>query len=340
MIGLNNIKKMQIAWDIAGKLAKLYPKDNFKKIPKDIIIELTNACNLRCPVCPTHTSMKRKKGFMDFNLFKSIMDELKRLGAESRISMNFAGEPLLHPEIVSFVNYAAKSGQRTFISTNATVLTSNLSEQLISAGLKKIHLCIDGLSKESHESYRVGSDFEKVKQNIENFMSVKKRLNSKDPFCSIQTLLTSFSEKETRLVTAWANSIGANSLNLKSLHMGEFTSEETRSKYGFLLPAKKEFRRKISNINKTVCRTPLFQTVVYWNGDLGLCCIDYENSIKIGNVFKNGFIKTLFSDNVSKQRKKGFLKKYSLCRNCPLSDADSMGIDINFEMKTINNIHF
>src|SRR4030067_549370 len=39
-----------------------------------ITIEVTNSCNLKCKVCPT-TTMKRKKGLMDFGLFKKIIDE-------------------------------------------------------------------------------------------------------------------------------------------------------------------------------------------------------------------------------------------------------------------------
>ncbi len=328
---LMNLKQLQIIWDMATLGARLYPRKMLKNIPKDLVVETTNACNLRCPVCPTHSFMKRKKGFMEISLFKSIIDELKPFNMKPRISMNFAGEPLLHKDIAEFVNYAANRGHRTFISTNATMLTKQLSGELINAGLNKIHLCIDGITRQSHEAYRVGSDFEKVKENIENFIAVKKKLDSETPFCSIQTLLTSFSEKETEQITLWAQDIGADSINLKSLHMGEFGSQVAKTKHAYLLPSEKSFRRKTTSIRKTLCRTPVFQTVVYWNGDLGLCCIDYENCIDLPNITKSGFINTLFSDHVTKKKKQGLLKQFQLCKTCPLSNADSMGTDINFK---------
>ena len=55
------------------------PNFIFKKIPHEIIIEPTNVCNLKCPVCPTTYGMERKNGFMEFNVFKSIIDDLKNL---------------------------------------------------------------------------------------------------------------------------------------------------------------------------------------------------------------------------------------------------------------------
>lgn len=81
------------------------PNFLFKKIPKEIIIEPTNICNLKCPVCPTHFAMSRNKGFMNFTLFKSIIDEFKNSNIKPKISMNFLGKPLLNRKIYDFVKY-------------------------------------------------------------------------------------------------------------------------------------------------------------------------------------------------------------------------------------------
>jgi hypothetical protein len=70
---------------------------------------------------------------------------------------------------------------------------------------------------------------------------------------------------------------------------------------------------------------PLKQSVIYWNGNLGLCCIDYSNDIKLSNIKKDGYVKTLFSDEVIKKRKQGFKKQHKLCIDCTLGNADYMG---------------
>lgn len=327
---LNKLKKGQVFWNTIGKMGRFYPVAKFKRIPDQIIIELTNACNLSCPVCPTHFAMKRARGFMDFGLYKSIIDEFKNKKNKPEIALNFAGEPLLHPEIDKFIEYAAQNGHKIFISTNATRLSKNLSKKLIGANLSSIHLCLEGIAKASHEAYKQGSNFEEVKKNIEDFIAIKKELANKKPYVTIQTLLTSFSENEVKNIEQWAKNIGANAINLKTLSMGSYTTEEMKAKYKYLLPTKKEFLRKSSDINKTLCSWPWRYAVVYWNGELGLCCTDFDNAVKLGNIKEKGFINTFFSDEVAKKRKMGFQKLFDLCKKCSLGNADFMGLNIKF----------
>ena len=44
--------------------------------PIELILEITNACNLSCIMCP-RVNMQRKVGYMDFELFKSIINQIK-----------------------------------------------------------------------------------------------------------------------------------------------------------------------------------------------------------------------------------------------------------------------
>ncbi len=324
------LKKKQFFWNILGGLSRFYPKKFFKRVPGKIIVELTNACNLRCPVCPTHFAMKRQKGFMDLTLFKSFIDEFKEFKKKPKIIMNFAGEPLLHEDAYKFVEYAHKNGHETFISTNCTTLDKELSKKLIEAGLDSIHLCLEGLSKLSHESYRRGSKFEVIKKNIEEFMRIKKLLKSNTPHVSIQTLLTSYSEKEVDKIIDWAKKIGADDVNFKSFSMGSFTTEEMKRKYNYFIPKEKKLRRKKSNLNKTICASILYQTVIYWNGDLGLCCIDFDDVLKIGNI-KDGFLKLFKSDTTARRRKAAFRKKYGLCKKCSIGNADFVSMSIKLK---------
>lgn len=331
MNALRQMKRAQIFWDIVGKMGRFYPSANFKKLPNQIVIELTNACNLRCPVCPTHFAMKRARGFMDLGLYKSIIDEFKNKKIKPEIVMTFAGEPLLHPEVDKFTKYATENEHKTLISTNATRLSKDLSERLIRAGLSGIHLCLEGITKESHEAYRRGSNFEVVKKNIEDFITIKEKLAVKEPQVVIQTLLTSFSENEVDDIIKWAKDTGANAINFKTLGMGSYTTDEMKEEYKYLLPTKKEFLRKISNVNRTLCSWPLRYAVVYWNGELGLCCIDFDNVVKLGNIKEKGFLNTFFLNEVIKKRKIGFRKSFGLCKKCSLGNADFMGLSVNLK---------
>ncbi len=48
-----------------------------KSFPSIAFIDPSNACNLKCPLCPTgNGTNKYPKGIMKFNLFKKIYDKL------------------------------------------------------------------------------------------------------------------------------------------------------------------------------------------------------------------------------------------------------------------------
>ena len=210
-------------------------------------------------------------------------------------------------------------------------MTEETSKNLIKAGLSSIHLAIDGMTKEAQETYRVGSKFENVKQNIENFLKIRKQLKSKTPHVAIQTLLSSLSEYQMDDVVKWAKEIGADEVNFKSLSMGSYTTKEMKEKYGYLVPKQKHLQRKWSKITKTICLSPLNQSVLYWNGGLGLCCIDFDNMVKLPNIQEKGFINTLNDSRVAKIRKAGFLKKLKICKTCSIGNADYFGININLK---------
>ena len=249
--------------------------------------------------------------------------------------MNFAGEPMLNKEIYKFVDYAHINGFKTFISTNVTAINEVNSEKLIKAGLSSIHLCVDGFSNQSHDTYRIGSDFKQIKKNIETFLNAKKKYGTKKLDVSIQTLITSLSIKEKEDMIVWAKKIGADSIYFKSLSMGSHTTKEIKDKWSFLLPEDDKYKRKQFNFDYPICNIPRNQSVVYWNGNLGLCCIDYSNDIKISNIKKDGYVNTLFSKDTIEKRKKGFKKKYNLCNDCSLGNADYMGETYKFNQ--INN---
>jgi MoaA/NifB/PqqE/SkfB family radical SAM enzyme len=85
---MNHLAKIA-TYSIKNAISKILPDLFFKRIPDDIIIEPTNVCNLKCPVCPTTFGMKRKTGFLKFETFKGIIDDLKPYKKKPQISMNF-----------------------------------------------------------------------------------------------------------------------------------------------------------------------------------------------------------------------------------------------------------
>lgn len=313
----------------ASWLAARVPLAYFRRIPGVVIIDATNSCNLRCPVCPVTFAMTRPRGLMPLDRFQAIVDDLGRHGAKPAIFFNFSGEPTVNKALPDMVAYATKHGHDTFVSTNATKIDAEMSERLIRAGLGRINLCMDGFTKEAQEAYRVRSDFDEVKRNIETFLQVRDRLGAKRTRSVLQSLLTSYSEGQMEEMTEWARRIGFDKVRFKSFSLGSYTDEETRRRYSHLLPTRWAYRRHKTDVEHGTCSAPIHQTVVFWNGQLGLCCIDYDQMVQLPNVDEQGFVAAFRSDVAARARRKGFAKQFDICKSCSYSNADTMGFNLD-----------
>jgi len=285
-----------------------------------IIIEPTNACNLRCPICPT-PKMKRKKGFLSFENFKKIIDDIPDLKS---VSMNFAGEPLLNKDIFKMVKYAEAKNIKILISTN-TVFLDRYMDEAFDSGLSNLIVCLDGATKESHERYRVGSSFESVKKNIEEFCREKKRRNLEKPHITLQFLVMRYNEAEIPAIISFAKDLGIDSVDLKTVSLGAHHNMTEKVELAKKFLPSNNFSRYTLKDGKPVLkhRPKLCQwvrrTVILWNGDATCCCYDFEGKLVVGNIFKDGGFKKIWnSSKYKKYRKKILRKEFDLCKNCNL----------------------
>ena len=78
----------------------------------------------------------------------------------------FGGEPLLRKDLPQIVRQVKNRNSAPFIITNGLLLTEELLESLIEAGLKGVAVSIDGASRETYSYIRRGSNFDKVVGNV------------------------------------------------------------------------------------------------------------------------------------------------------------------------------
>ena len=71
--------------------------------------------------------MTREGGFMEFDLFKKIIDDCNDL---EHLCMHNWGEPLLHKDIFRMIEYAKNKGVNYVVmNTNGTLLTDKMIDQ-------------------------------------------------------------------------------------------------------------------------------------------------------------------------------------------------------------------
>jgi len=78
--------------------------------PVSMQLEITNACNFRCLMCPFHGPEKasdRPVGFMEMTQYRSILKQFTALGGGFLIPQG-AGESFLHPDFPEMLRIAAE----------------------------------------------------------------------------------------------------------------------------------------------------------------------------------------------------------------------------------------
>jgi radical SAM protein with 4Fe4S-binding SPASM domain len=272
--------------------------------PLKVTIEITNACNSDCIMCPRQ-SMTRPVKNMDFELYKKIIDDCGRIGVKIIQPFNF-GEPLMHNRLGDFIKYAKEHTQsRVQISTNAALLTNEKAMELLDSGLDRINIDIDGFTKDTFEKVRKNLNFDKVVENTERFIELKNRLN-KSIFITVSIINMDETEGEIEeFKRYWKPRIN----RVLDVQYNTWTgSVENRN-------------NSINNSKRFNCPCKMLwdQMVILQDGKVALCCLDYDGKVVVGDI-KNESIMDIWNGKIlnSIRQKQIELKfdEISTCRAC------------------------
>ena len=175
----------------------LYPRiHKVSRYPPHVDVEISSACNLNCPMCYTTTDEFKKiagLGYMEFDLFKKIIDECGRNGVFS-IRISFRGEPLLHPQAFEMIEYAKTHGIKEVSTlTHGGTLNEEKFEELIDLGLDWLTISFDGIG-ETYNKIRAPLTFEDAVNKIKNYQDIKKKRKVVKPVIKVQTVWPAISE--------------------------------------------------------------------------------------------------------------------------------------------------
>lgn len=148
------------------------------EVPFLVFVDPADICNFQCKFCPTGNrelikKIKRNSGFMDFDLYKKIIDDLCAFDQPIKVLRLYKdGEPLLHPKFTEMVRYAKERGCALQVdtTTNGSLLNPEMNMDLIEAGLDRLHISLEGLSEKSYREfagYKIS--FNQFVENIRHF---------------------------------------------------------------------------------------------------------------------------------------------------------------------------
>jgi len=284
------------------------PKNHtVERFPIHVDLESTSVCNYRCKMCfQSLENEKIDKGYMDFNLFKKIIDEGAEKGLCS-IKLQFRGEPLLHPKIVEMVKYAKDSGMiEVMFNTNASLLDEKMAKGLIDAHLDRMICSLDAATKETYESIRTGGKWENVLDNIKGLMAMKKKMGVDYPIVRAQIVDTPWNHDEVRkFIEFWGGIVDEVSVTDMKDH------REGNTKGDLIW---KDFE----------CAQIWQRLFIRWDGTVTLCCGDHYAKYKVGDANKDtieSIWKSLRVEAVRKMHMAGDSHKLQMCRECGMREA-------------------
>ncbi len=139
----------------------------FSKDKKPVVVwNMTRRCNLKCVHCYAKSEDISYDNELTHEQSLAMIDDLADFGVP--VLLFSGGEPLVHPRLIEYAQYAVSKGMRAVISTNGTLITKEKAKNLKEIGLSYVGISLDGL-EETHDKFRgVKGSFQRAMRAIEN----------------------------------------------------------------------------------------------------------------------------------------------------------------------------
>jgi len=172
--------------------------------PRQVQIEITNRCNMDCPMCPREV-LDIELEHMDWDRFVTVVGKLTE---RENITLTGWGEPFLHPRIFDMVAFCKERGHRVAITSNGLFSKEGIVDKILGSGIDELTFSIDGIEDnnvaDGHTSNQVYDDIEKVAQLSKN----------RKPVIRLQATLHGGCEKDLYHVIRYGARIGCAAVNV------------------------------------------------------------------------------------------------------------------------------
>nr|MBC8444281.1 radical SAM protein [Candidatus Woesearchaeota archaeon] len=196
-------------------------------------------------------------------------------------------EPFLCKNLMDFVDYAHKKGIiDILISTNATVFNQEWARKILDSGVTQIFFSIDAATKETYNRIRRGANWDKVMDNIDYFLNLKKKLNRKLPLTRVNFCRQPLNVEEAeQFVLQWQHKVDRIVL---------------QTSYDKEIFKKFDYEIKTERIRKGFTCAQLWQRlVVRYDGKIYPCANFYEGAFEPGDLNKTS-IKEYWNEKIHK----------------------------------------
>ena len=323
MIGRRSILKR-----ISAKFMRINPKLALRiSPPRSLSIELTSSCNIKCLCCPVGQG-KIPRAIMSPVDFERILELLPK--HVKQIDFSHRGDPTMNPDFLEMVKRAHQRGFVTDLYTNGLIL-DKYKDRLVECGLTTLRVDLDGATKETYERYRIGSNFQRVTNNIRQLVKERSLAPKRFPKqIYLICVVSSFNEDEIPAMQDLARTLGVDGILFKSAIINYGTKYyNDKAVQNDMTPRNKRLWRA-ERKNGFTCPF-LWRGTILYNGDFIMCTADFEGEYLIGNILHaNSFERIYYSREAQAARRK-IINRKGLCSTCAVVDENHYLKDISLK---------
>lgn len=322
----HNLKMKMMKGDLEGIDKKeLFNKlEEFRsKEPIIYNIETTNACNMKCEMCPRTTMMTRPIETMNLEVFNKIVEQLTPFSKEEWnawesfvedkygipnnvmsenhfylyiipkiIQLHGYGDPLLDKNMPEYVKILTDKGFLSYFSCNPANINVEKMVQIFENGLDYIKYSIESVDDMVHKQIRgKASDFTESYKKILKLLEIKKENKYKATIIITMLDLNRKTQNEEfqRLREAF-----------KGLVDYIYLKSEDQQWY------REDYHGTKSVHWSEICQHPWMSMTIKSNGEAAMCMEDFNNEIILGNAKEQSLYDIWNSEKYNKFRKDHF----------------------------------
>lgn len=264
---------------------------------KKVYIEILNSCNLQCSFCIQNQRMPK---MMDIEQFQHIINEIKPY--TNYVYLHVLGEPLLHPNLVEFLNICAKEGIQVNLTTNGTLIKNRI-EDLVTCSIRQINISLHSYSQHHQKNYLkdIVDSVKKLEDNTfisYRLWSMRNGILDEDSQAMLNELCEHYH-------------VEAKNSN-KSMKLGQHVYLNFDEVFEW--PSLQH--SLVSNVGS--CRGFVDMCAILVDGTVVPCCLDSLGDVTLGNIFTSSF-----SDILNTKKATAFLEgmkarklQEELCQKC------------------------
>ena len=270
--------------------------------PRTLFLEITGRCPIVCLMC-ARRYRSWSYGDLDEGVFDSLAQVFPRVGM---VVLGGFGEPLVADDFDRTLHRLSSMGARVALQTSGYRLTEERAADLVSGGLRHLHISVDSPEEETYTSIRPRISFSEVTSRIRQIVRLKREAETSLPTVHVVFVAMRRNVEQLPAMVDLVADMGADNLTVQYMVAH---GEDVRGESLFyhqdlaneMLEAAEERAREVGlsvefpsrfgagrRESAPTCTDPWRVAFIRWNGEVHPCCYA-PSAVVMGDLKKQSF---------------------------------------------------